>query len=95
MSLTWTEILTGVKEATGDEWTYLITGDDHGVVMTRFRTGIPVVAAVEAALYAITIPGVRESGAVVATDRLMAMAGQFEAGEDVLGQPRWQHRTEH
>lgn len=94
MSLKWNEIRGGTLHAMGDEQTYLITSDDHGVVMTRFRSITPVTTAAEAALNAIAVSAYSESDQATAITRLKAMAAQFERGEDVFAQPRWRQPDE-
>lgn len=91
MKLNWAEIKRGVQEAHGGTCTYLITSDDHGVVMTRFSAGILINAAAEAALNAISLGSYSETSQAMAVAQLQVMAAQFERGQDVFAQPRWAH----
>jgi hypothetical protein len=97
-ALEWVRGPGGSSElAAGDDWTYLITHDDRGMVLTRWEGYADISdadVARQAALYAIRIDGALEvvpEAAIALAAHMRSAAQQYESGLDVTGQPAWWH----
>jgi hypothetical protein len=78
--------------AVGTDETYLIAADDRHVVLTRFTTGAgQVPETTQAALNAILLANPLPDAEAVTRQHMRRVAQQFEDGQDLDGQPAWQH----
>lgn len=96
-ALRWHEMHEGELSAYTDDVVYLITWDQHAVVLTRFASAIPVRAAAEAALNAIRLGGIYagspefEAARAATVRHFKQLAQAYESGIDAESYPAWRH----